>query len=147
MSRNDAAITSEECRYQNASGTVIGVSPLELKHTNRANIPQSSEDAGILSSEPKILRIQECYVAGENRSEIAKKEKVDRGAVARIVQFPEVQNFIAQAQQEFFGLIPDAMAASGTRYGWRKTRFAYHPNVAVVLHRRAGQWPAMTRGC
>src|SRR6202041_1616243 len=44
-------------------------------------------------------------------SEIAKKEKVDRGTVARIVKFPEVQDFIARAQQEFFGLIPDAMAA------------------------------------
>jgi hypothetical protein len=27
------------------------------------------------------------------------------------VQFPAVRNFISQAQQEFFGLIPDAMAA------------------------------------
>ena len=27
------------------------------------------------------------------------------------MQFPEVQNFIAQAQQDFFGLILDAMAA------------------------------------
>jgi hypothetical protein len=27
------------------------------------------------------------------------------------VQFPEVRDFIASARQEFFGLIPDAMAA------------------------------------
>jgi hypothetical protein len=41
----------------------------------------------------------------------SREEKCDRETVARIVKFPEVQNFIAQAQQEFFGLVPDAMAA------------------------------------
>ena len=40
-----------------------------------------------------------------------REEKCDRETVARIWQFPEVQNFIALAQREFFGLIPDAMAA------------------------------------
>jgi hypothetical protein len=60
---------------------------------------------------PKILRIQQRYLNGQNKTEIAREEKCDRETVARIVQFPEVQNFIAQAQQEFFGLIPDALAA------------------------------------
>jgi hypothetical protein len=73
--------------------------------------PRKTAKRGSYLPETKILRIQQRYVAGENKSEIAKKEKIDRGTVARIVQFPEVQNFIAQAQQEFFGLIPDAMAA------------------------------------
>lgn len=61
--------------------------------------------------EAKVLAIQQRYVRGENKSAIAKAEGIDRGTVARIVQFPEVQNFIAQMQQEFFGLVPDAMEA------------------------------------
>ena len=60
---------------------------------------------------PKVLRIQQRYLNGQNKSEIAREEKCDRETVSRIVKFPEVQNFIAQAQQEFFGLIPDAVAA------------------------------------
>jgi hypothetical protein len=39
------------------------------------------------------------------------EEHCDRETVARIVQFPEVQQFITQMQQEFHGLVPDAMAA------------------------------------
>ena len=62
-------------------------------------------------AESKILRIQKRYLNGQNKTEIAREEKCDRQTVARIVKFPEVQNFIAQAQQEFFGLIPDAMQA------------------------------------
>ena len=61
--------------------------------------------------EPKVLRIQQRYLNGQNKSAIAREEKCDRETVARIVQFPEVQNYIAEAQQEFFGLITDAMAA------------------------------------
>jgi hypothetical protein len=51
------------------------------------------------------------YVAGENKSEIARNENCDRETVARIVRFPAVQEFIAQMQQEFYGLVPDAMEA------------------------------------
>jgi hypothetical protein len=60
---------------------------------------------------PKVLRIQQRYLNGQNKTEIAREEKCDRETVTRIVQFPEVQNYIAQAQQEFFGLITGAMAA------------------------------------
>ena len=61
--------------------------------------------------ETKVLAIQQRYLHGENKTAIAKAEAVDRGTVARIVQFPEVRQFIAQQQQEFFGLVPDAMGA------------------------------------
>jgi hypothetical protein len=98
-------------------------------------LPQTStqihKGAGFYLLEPKILRIQQRYVAGENKSEIAKKEKVDRGTVARIVRFPEVQNFIAQAQQEFFGLVPDAMAA--LRHALRVEK---NPTIALAVPTR-----------
>jgi hypothetical protein len=60
---------------------------------------------------PKVLRIQQRYLNGQNKTEIAREEECDRETVTRIVQFPEVQNYIAQAQRDFFGLIPDAMKA------------------------------------
>lgn len=78
---------------------------------HRKHLRKSTKARGSYLPKPKILRIQQLYIAGENKTEIAKKEKVDRETVARIVQFPEVQDLIAQAQQEFFGLVPDALAA------------------------------------
>ena len=102
-------------RFGNASTQSIvrsAQAKLNRSTSNHCKHPRKTTKArGSYLPEPKILRIQQRYVAGENRSEIAKKEKVDRGTVARIVKFPEVQDFIAQAQQEFFGLIPDALAA------------------------------------
>src|SRR5580658_5840856 len=66
---------------------------------------------GSYLSLPKVLRIQKRCVAGENKSEIAKNEKVDRGTVSRIVKFPEMQNFIARMQEELFAIAPDALAS------------------------------------
>jgi hypothetical protein len=77
----------------------------------RTHPRKSTKARGSYLPEPKILRIQQRYLSGQNKTEIAREEKCDRETVTRIVQFPEVQNYIAQAQQEFFGLIPDAMAA------------------------------------
>jgi len=83
--------------------------------------------------EPKILRIQQRYINGQNKSEIAREEKCDRETVARIVQFPEMQNFIAQAQQEFCGLIPDAMAA--VRYALQVEK---NPTIGLAVLERTG---------
>jgi hypothetical protein len=73
--------------------------------------PRKTTKRGSYLPVPKILRIQQRYLNGQNKTEIAREEHCDRETVTRIVQFPEVQNYIAQAQQELFGLIPDAMAA------------------------------------
>lgn len=83
----------------------------ESGRNRRRSHRKTAKARGSYLPEPKVLRIQQRYIAGENKSEIAREEKCDRETVARIVQFPEVQNFIAQMQQEFFGLVPDAMAA------------------------------------
>jgi hypothetical protein len=79
---------------------------------NRHKSPRkAAKTRGSYLPETKILSIQRRYLSGENKSEIARQEKCDRETVARIVKFPQVQEFIAQQQQEFFGLVPDAMAA------------------------------------
>jgi hypothetical protein len=49
------------------------------------------------------------------------------------VQFPEVQNYIAQAQQEFFGLITDAMEA--VRHALRVEK---NPVIAMTVLERTG---------
>jgi hypothetical protein len=84
---------------------------LEQSTSNRRKHPRKAAKRGSYLAEPKVLRIQQRSVAGRGKGEIAREEQVDLGTVARIVQFPEVQNFIAQAQQELVGLIPGAMAA------------------------------------
>src|SRR5580692_668369 len=86
--------------------------PAIVRSANHREQPRKTTKArGSYLPVPKILRIQQRYLNGQNKSEIALEENCDRETVTRIVQFPEVQNFIAQAQQEFFGLIPDAIAA------------------------------------
>src|SRR5580692_10810329 len=86
--------------------------PAIVRSANHREQPRKTTKArGSYLPVPKILRIQQRYLNGQNKSEIALEENCDRETVTRIVQFPEVQNFIAQAQQEFFGLIPDALAA------------------------------------
>jgi hypothetical protein len=80
--------------------------------TNRPISPRKpAKTRGSYLPEAKVLAIQQRYLKGENKTSIAKAEGCDRETVARIVQFPEVRNFIAQMQQEFYGLVPDAMAA------------------------------------
>jgi hypothetical protein len=110
MPRNTSAVRSGNPNIQ-----VIVRSERAHLHESAANRRRShrktAKTRGSYLPAPKILRIQQRYINGQNRSEIAREEKCDRATVARIVQFPEVQNFIAQMQQEFFGLVPDAMAA------------------------------------
>jgi hypothetical protein len=124
-------------RFDSASTQAIvrsAQAQLKRQSTNcRTHPRKSTKVRGSYLPEPKVLRIQQRYVGGENKSEIAKKEKVDRGTVARIVQFPEVQNFIAQAQQEFFGLVPDAMAA--LRHALRVEK---NPTIALAVLERTG---------
>ena len=93
-------------RFDNTNTQTIVRSANHRKHPRKP-----TKTRGSYLPEPKIPRIQQRYINGQNKSEIAREEKCDRETVARIVKFPEVQDFIAQAQQEFFGLIPDAMAA------------------------------------
>ncbi len=99
----------------------------------RTHPRKSTKARGSYLPKPKVLRIQQRYLNGQNKSEIAREEKCDRETVARIVQFPEVQNFIAQAQQEFFGLIPDAVAA--VRFALQVDK---NPTIGLTVLERTG---------
>jgi hypothetical protein len=121
-------------RLGSASTRRLEQTRLKRSIINRCKLPhKTAKTRGSYLPGPKVLRIQQLYVAGENKSEIAKKEKVDRGTVARILKFPEVRNFIAQAQGEFFGLIPDAMAA--IRHALKVEN---NPTIALAVLERTG---------
>jgi hypothetical protein len=61
--------------------------------------------------EPKILRIQERHIAGENDSAIARAEKCDRHTVSKIVKGPEMAAFVAEMRARFNGFAPLALDA------------------------------------
>jgi len=108
--KNPPSIESENVQDQ----AIVRAEPSPSKpctKNSRKHPHKTTKARGSYLPEAKVLRIQQRYIKGQNKSEIAKKEKVDRGTVARIVKFPEVRNFIAEMQQEFYGLVPDAMAA------------------------------------
>jgi hypothetical protein len=131
MPRNAAVrfdSASTEAMVRSAQANLNRSTSNQRKHPRK-----TTKTRGSYFPEPKILRIQQRYINGQNKSEIAREEQVDRGTVARIVQFPEVQNFIAQAQQEFFGLVPDATAA--LRHALRVEK---NPTIALAVLERTG---------
>jgi hypothetical protein len=118
------------------TNTILRSAQAHLKQSTRncRTPPRKSTKArGSYLPVPKILRIQQRYLNGQNKTEIAREEKCDRETVARIVQFPEVQSYIAQAQQEFFGLIPDAMVA--VRHALRVEK---NPMLGLAILERTG---------
>jgi hypothetical protein len=136
MSRN----TPPEVRSGSACAQAIVRSEranLKRSGTNSRKHPRkTAKPRGSYLPEPKVLRIQERYVGGENMSAIARAEGCDRGTVARIVQFPQVRDFIVQMQQEFYGLLPDAMVA--IRHALQVTK---DPNVAYRVLEATGVAP------
>jgi hypothetical protein len=61
--------------------------------------------------EPKILRIQQRHIAGENDSAIARAEKCDRHTVSKIVKAPEMAAYVAEMRARFNGFAPLALDA------------------------------------
>jgi hypothetical protein len=135
MSRNDAAIIQAK-NVDTKMHTLVRSAQANLNRStsnHREHPRKTTKTRGSYLPKPKILRIQQRYINGQNKSEIAREEKCDRETVARIVQFPEVQDFIAQAQQEFFGLITDAMAA--VRHALRVEN---NPTIGLAVLERTG---------
>jgi hypothetical protein len=60
---------------------------------------------------PKVVRIQQRYIGGENQTQIARAEGCDRETVSRIVRSSEMAEYIEHMKEEFRGLVPDALAA------------------------------------
>jgi hypothetical protein len=69
---------------------------------------------------PQRLRIMQKYVAGESFVQIGREEHRDRDTVARIVKSDEMQEFLRQMREQFYGLAGDAIEA--VRYALQNER-------------------------
>ncbi len=69
---------------------------------------------------PQRLRIMQRYAAGESLVQIGREEHRDRDTVARIVKSDEMQEFIRQMREQFYGLAGDAIEA--VRYALQNDR-------------------------
>jgi hypothetical protein len=50
------------------------------------------------------------YVGGDSIRQIARAERRDRATVTKIVRLDEMQTFVQEMRERFFGLAPDALA-------------------------------------
>jgi hypothetical protein len=88
---------------------------------------------------PKVLRIQQRYISGENQTAIAKAEGCDRETVSRIVKSSEMTEYVERMKEEFRGFVPDALIALRHALQVQKDpRIAYQVlrDVGVVLPRQ-----------
>jgi hypothetical protein len=97
---------------------------------------------------PKVLRIQQRYIAGENQTQIARLEKCDRETVSRIVRSSEMAEYIERMKEEFRGLAPDALRVLRHALQEQKdARIAYEllRDIGVIPRKgEASQLPATT---
>jgi hypothetical protein len=59
---------------------------------------------------PQIERIRQRHILGQSQREIARAEGRSRPTIARIVKGEEMQAFVQQMRERFYGLTPDALA-------------------------------------
>jgi hypothetical protein len=108
------------------------VHPTKCRSTPR----RAAKDPVSRLPRPKVLRIQQRYITGENQSVIARAEGCDRETVSRIVKSCEMVEYLERMKEEFRGLVPDALVA--LRYALqvqKDARIAYDVlrDVGVVL--------------
>jgi hypothetical protein len=125
-SRTQATSQSEETHLsRNSHPTKCRSTPRRAAKEPECRLPR-----------PKVLRIQQRYIAGENQTVIARAEGCDRETVSRIVKSSEMAEYIERMKEEFRGLVPDALVA--LRYALqaqKDARLAYQVlrDVGVVL--------------
>jgi hypothetical protein len=59
---------------------------------------------------PQIERIKQRHIMGQSQREIARAEGRSRPTIARIVKGEEMQAFVQEMRERFYGLAPDALA-------------------------------------
>jgi len=67
------------------------------------------KERGPYTPEPKQLRVVARHLAGESNRGIADAKGMDRETVGRILTRPEVEQMIAQYQQQLLSLVPKAI--------------------------------------
>jgi hypothetical protein len=73
--------------------------------------PKSTEKAETSVPPPQSARIMQRYVGGASIRQIAREEQRDRATVTKIVRSDQMQTFVQELRERFYGLGFDALAA------------------------------------
>jgi transcriptional regulator with XRE-family HTH domain len=93
---------------------------------------------------PQIERIKQRHIMGQSQREIARAEGRSRPTIARIVKGEEMQAFVQEMRERFYGLAPDALAT--IEYALREqkdARIAYDILRDVGVAPRKGEEPQL----
>jgi transcriptional regulator with XRE-family HTH domain len=85
---------------------------------------------------PQIERIKQRHIIGQSQREIARAEGRSRPTIARIIKGEEMQAYVQEMRERFYGLAPDALAA--IEYALQEQRDA---GIALEVLRDIGVRP------
>src|ERR1700691_4194242 len=93
---------------------------------------------------PQVERIKQRHIMGQSQREIARAEGRSRPTIAKIVTCKEMQAFVQEMRERFYGLAPDALAT--IEYAMREqkdARIAYDTVRDVGVVPRRGEEPQL----
>jgi hypothetical protein len=74
------------------------------------NQPNSTKKPRTIVPPPQSARIMQRYVGGDSIRQIARAEKRDRATVTKIIRSDEMNAFVQEMRERYYGLAPDALA-------------------------------------
>ena len=74
------------------------------KRPSRQNPPRSAKSQRTTIPPLQVERIRQRYVAGESIRKIAREEKRDQETVSKIVKGPEIQVYVENLREQYYGL-------------------------------------------
>lgn len=86
---------------------------------------------------PQVERIRQRYISGQSIRKIAREEKRDQETVARIVKGPEIQSYVHNLREKYYGLGETALEALS-----RGLKNSKDGRLAVELLRSIGVIPS-----
>jgi hypothetical protein len=123
-SRSLLRVSRRPGRVQGTSSSRVGRTPPRSAKTPRTIIPA-----------PQSVRIVQRFISGESIRKIAREEGRDRATVTKIVRSSEVEDYIREIREQYFGLGQLALAAVRTAIREEKDgRLAYQllKDIGVV---------------
>jgi hypothetical protein len=118
-----SAIEGAEANHQTQLQLRSGLVHLEPTPSKGYHpVPSVTKTARSRIPPPQVERIKQRFILGESQRAIARQEGRSRPAIARIVKSEEMQAFVQEMRERFYGLAPDALAA--IEYALREQRDA-----------------------
>jgi hypothetical protein len=97
--------------------------------------PRSTKTSRTIVPPPQSARIVQKFITGRSIRQIAREESRDRATITKIVRSPEVQDYVRDIREQYFGLGELALAAVRTAIEEEKDgRVAYQllKDIGVV---------------